>query len=38
MDAILATATLPQDVDVYLYPAEANADAMPRFYSRGVAR
>jgi diguanylate cyclase (GGDEF)-like protein len=36
MDAILSTAALPQDVDLYLYPADASADAMP-VYSRGAA-
>ena len=35
MDAILSTATLPQDVNLYLYPASAETDAMP-VYSRGV--
>jgi diguanylate cyclase len=35
MDAILSTATLPQDVNLYLYPAGAGTDAMP-VYSRGV--
>ena len=31
IDAILATATLPQGVDLYLYPANAGADAMPLY-------
>jgi diguanylate cyclase (GGDEF)-like protein len=35
MDAILNTATLPQDVNLYLYPAGAETDAMP-VYSRGM--
>ena len=35
MDAILSTATLPQDVNLYLYPAGADTDAMP-VYSRGM--
>jgi len=35
MDAILSTATLPQDVNLYLYPAGVGTDAMP-VYSRGV--
>jgi diguanylate cyclase (GGDEF)-like protein len=29
MDAILSTAALPQDYDLYLYPADAGSDAMP---------
>jgi len=32
-DAILATTTLPQNVDLYLYPANASSDAMP-IYAR----
>ena len=35
-DAILAHATLPQDVDLYLYPAQSDPDAMP-VYLRGAA-
>ena len=35
MDAILSNATLPQDVNLYLYPAGVGTDTMP-VYSRGV--
>jgi diguanylate cyclase (GGDEF)-like protein len=35
IDAILGTAALPQDYDLYLYPAGAGADAMP-VYWRGA--
>ncbi len=31
ISAILTQATLPQDVDLYLYPANAGADAMPLY-------
>ena len=31
VDAILAMATLPQNVTLYLYPADANAEAMPLY-------
>jgi diguanylate cyclase (GGDEF)-like protein len=36
LDAILDRATLPQDVDLYLYPAKSSPDAMP-VYFRGAA-
>lgn len=36
LDGILARATLPQDVDLYLYPAHSGPDAMP-VYVRGAA-
>ena len=35
-DGILARTTLPQDVDLYLYPAHSGPDAMP-VYLRGAA-
>ena len=35
IDVILATATLPQSVDLYLYPADAGADSSP-VYVRGA--
>jgi diguanylate cyclase (GGDEF)-like protein len=36
LDGILARTTLPQDVDLYLYPAHSGPDAMP-VYVRGAA-
>ena len=36
LDGILARTTLPQDVDLYLYPAHSGPDAMP-VYLRGAA-
>jgi len=36
IDVILATATLPQSVDLYLYPADAGAEASP-VYARAAA-
>jgi diguanylate cyclase (GGDEF)-like protein len=35
-DAILAKTTLPQNVDLYIYPADAGADSPP-VYARGAA-
>ena len=37
IDAILATETLPQNVDFYVYPADAGADSSP-VYARGSGR